>query len=56
LQTNILVTLCYVFACAPRVLSPFRGVGIVYLSDPDSYGGWSFYTPGRATQVRQVEG
>jgi len=29
---------------------------IEYLSDPDSYAGWSFYTPGRATQARQVEG
>jgi len=41
---------------APRVLSPFRGEGIVCLSDPDSYAGWSFYTPDRATQARQVEG
>jgi len=32
------------------------GWGIVYLNDPDSYAGWSFYTPGRATQARQVEG
>jgi len=24
------------------VLSPFRGGGIAYLSDPDSYAGWSF--------------
>jgi len=40
----------------PRVLSPFRGGGIAYLSNPDSYAGWSFYTPGMATQVRQVEG
>jgi len=30
--------------------------GIVYLNDPNSYAGWSFYTPGGATQVRQVEG
>jgi len=43
-------------ACAPRLLSPFRGGGIVYLNDPDSYGGWSFYTPVRAIQARQVEG
>jgi len=41
---------------APRVLSPFRSGGIAYLSDPDSYAGWSFYTPVRATQARQVEG
>jgi len=48
----------------PSVLSPFRGVvgggshggGIGYLNDPDSYADWSFYTPGRASQVRQVEG
>jgi len=30
--------------------------GIVYLNDPDSYAGWSFHTPVRATQARQVEG
>jgi len=29
-------------SCCPRVLSPFRGGGIVYLNDPDSYAGWSF--------------
>jgi len=42
----------------PRVLSAFRGGagGIAYLSDPDSYADWSFYTPGRVSQVRQVEG
>jgi len=40
----------------PRMLSPFRGGGIAYLNDPDSYAGWSLYTPGRASQVRQVEG
>jgi len=41
-----------------RELSPFHGGGIVYmyLYDPDSYAGWSFFTPGRASQVRQVEG
>jgi len=38
---------------SPCVLSPFRGGGIAYLNDPDSYAGWSFYTPVRA---RQVEG
>jgi len=38
------------------VLSPFRGGGIAYLSDPDSCAGWSFYTPGWASHVRQVEG
>jgi len=27
-----------------------------YLNDPDSYAGWTFYTPVRATQTRQVEG
>jgi len=30
--------------------------GIAYLKDPDSYAGWSFYTPGMLSQVRQVEG
>jgi len=30
--------------------------GIAYLNDPDSNAGWSFYSPGRASQVRQVEG
>jgi len=40
----------------PRALSPFRGGGIAYLSDPDRYAGLSFYTPVRATQARQVEG
>jgi len=30
--------------------------GIAYLNDPDSYAGWIFYTPVRATQARQVEG
>jgi len=30
---------------SPRVLSPFHGGGIAYLNDPDSYAGWSFYTP-----------
>jgi len=39
----------------PHVLSPFFGGGIAYLFDPDSYAGWS-YTPGRASQVRQVKG
>jgi len=29
--------------------------GIAYLCDPDSYAGWSFYTPVGATQARQVE-
>jgi len=43
------------------VLSPFRGgggggEGIAYLNDPDSYTDWSFHTPGRASQARQVEG
>jgi len=34
----------------------FRGWGIAYLSDTDSSAGWSFYTPGSASHVRQVEG
>jgi len=40
----------------PRVLLPFRRGGIAYLNDPDSYADWSFYTPGRTSQVRQAEG
>jgi len=36
--------------------APFRDGGIACLSDPDSYAGWSFYTPVRASQARQVEG
>jgi len=27
-----------------------------YLNDPYSYADWSFYTPGRTSQFRQVEG
>jgi len=41
------------------VLSHFRGGGgggIAYLIDPDRFAGWSFYTPDRASQARQVEG
>jgi len=43
---------------APSVLSHFRGGGggeIAYLNDQDSYAGWSFNAPVRATQARQVE-
>jgi len=41
----------------PRVRAvTFSLWGIACLNDPDSYAGWSFYTPGRASQVRQVEG
>jgi len=40
----------------PHLLSPIRGGGIAYLNDPDSFAGWTFYTPGRASQARQVEG
>jgi len=40
----------------PRRAVAFSWWGIVYLNDPDSYAGWSFYTPGRASQARQVEG
>jgi len=36
--------------------NPFRGGGIACLSDPDSYAGWSAYTPVRASQARQVGG
>jgi len=39
----------------PRVRSPFRSGRIEYVSDPDSYADWSFYTPGGASQARQVE-
>jgi len=41
---------------APRVLSPYRGGGIAYLNDSDSYAGLSFDTLVRATQARQIEG
>jgi len=40
----------------PHVLSPFRGGGIKYLNDPDTYAGWSLYTPVRAIQAREIEG
>jgi len=43
----------------PQRAVTFRGGGIAYLSDPDSYNNvcWlEFYTPVRATQARQVEG
>jgi len=39
-----------------HVLVTFPWWGIVHLSDPDSYAGWSFHTPVSATQARQVEG
>jgi len=39
-----------------RVLSLFRGRRIAYLNDSDSHAGWSFDTPGRVSQARQVEG
>jgi len=60
-ETNVFNLLACIFLIipsqsCPRVLSPFRGWEIAYLSDPDSYAGWSFYTPVRATQARQVEG
>jgi len=42
--------------CVVTLLSPFRGGGIACLSDSDSYAGCSFYTPGRVSQSRQVEG
>jgi len=47
----------WLFYVSPRVLSPFRGEGgIACLIDPDSYAGWRFYTPGRTSKARQVEG
>jgi len=47
-----------IFVCfgIPCVLSPFWWWGIECLNDPNSYAGWSFYTPVRAIQARQVEG
>jgi len=38
------------------VLSGFRGGRIASLIDPDNSADWSLYTPGSASQVRQVEG
>jgi len=40
------------------VLSTFRGIGVEYLIDPDvyMYDDWSFHTPDKASQIRQVEG
>jgi len=29
--------------------------GIAYLSNPDSYAGWSFYTPVRATKPDRLK-
>jgi len=40
----------------PGGLSPFRGWGIAYLIDTDSFASWSIYTLGKASPVRQVEG
>jgi len=40
----------------PPCAVTFSWWGIAYLNDPDTYAGWSFYTPVRATQDRQVEG
>jgi len=43
--------------CAPcAVTFSWWGGGIAYLIDPESYVGWSLYTPDRASQARQVEG
>jgi len=47
---------CVFSFVSPRVQSSFRGGGIAYLNDPDSYAGWSCYTPVRVTQARQIEG
>jgi len=41
--------------CPPCAVT-FSWWAIAYLTDPDSYAGWSCYTPVRATQARQVEG
>jgi len=40
----------------PQRAVTFSWWGDAYLNEPDSYAGWSFYIPGRASQVRQVEG
>jgi len=56
MKPQIMILTIFLFNIFPRLLSHFRGGGIAYLNDPDSYAGWSFYTPGRASQVRQVEG
>jgi len=40
----------------PLCAVTFSWWGIVYLSDPDSYAGWSFYSLVGASQARQVEG
>jgi len=32
------------FFITPRVLSPFRGGGVSYLKDSDSYAGWGLYS------------
>jgi len=36
------VNAMYIYLIAPRVLSPFRGRGIAYLNDPDSYADWIY--------------
>jgi len=57
-QISIIIQIVHRKLSTFHVLSPFHGGGIayMYLKDPDIYSGWSFYTPGRASQVRQVEG
>jgi len=40
----------------PPCAVAFPWWGIAYLSDQDSYAIWSFYTPVRASQVRQFKG
>jgi len=46
LQIICVIVCCHLFVVA----------GIAYLIDPGSYAGWSFYTPDRASHVRQIEG
>jgi len=46
----------FILRIPPRAVTISWGDGIAYLNDPNSYAGWSVYTPGRASQVRQVEG
>jgi len=44
------------YNCSPLGAVTFSWWGIAYLNDLDSYAAWSFYTPGRVSQARQVEG
>jgi len=50
------ISLRFYLSVPPVCCHIFVVVGIAYLIDPDIYAGWRFYTPGRASNVRQVEG